>query len=179
MQIKTTENFIQRKQTSCCVVMVCKIKCSHSSTADNSGLLGCDAVPLSNCFLTFWPAWHWILRHYNPSKCLKLLAQQHVTSQTTWILVVLLRVRVTYRYEVFMVLLSSGLKHHVHWKVNINILRENIAPIFRNPKTEKLYYSNGGMYLISMHGILMQKIRIWTKFYSLSEKSPGCNTQVK
>lgn len=147
MQIKTTENSIQRKQTSCCVVMVCKIKCSHSSTADNSGLLGCDAVPLSNCFLTFWPAWHWILRYYNPSKCLKLLAQQHVTSQTTWILVVLLRVRVIYRYEVFMVLLTSGLWHHVHWKVNINILMENIVPIFRNLKTEKLHYPSGGMYL--------------------------------
>jgi len=147
MQIKTTKKSIQRKQTSCCVVMVCKIKCSHSSAADNSGLLGCDAVSLSNCFLTFWPAWHWILRHYNPSKCLKLLAQQHVTSQTTWILVVLLRVCVTYRYEVFMVLLSSGLWHHVPWKVNINILMENIAPIFRNLKTEKLHYSSGGTYL--------------------------------
>lgn len=136
MQIKTTKKSIQRKQTPCCVVMVCKIKCSHSSAADNSGLLSCDAVSLSNCFLTFWPAWHWILRHYNPSKCLKLLAQQHVTSQTTRILVLLLRVCVTYRYEVFMVLLFSGLWHHVPWKVNINILMENIAPIFRNLKRE-------------------------------------------
>lgn len=56
MQIKTTENSIQRKQTSCCVAMVCKIKCLHSSAADNSDLLGCDGVSLSNCFLTFWPA---------------------------------------------------------------------------------------------------------------------------
>lgn len=30
-----------------------------------------------------------------------------------------------------------------------------------------------------MHGIIMQKTRILTKFYSLSEKSPGYNTQVK
>jgi hypothetical protein len=30
-----------------------------------------------------------------------------------------------------------------------------------------------------MHGIIMQKTRIMTKFYSLSEKSPGYNTQVK
>lgn len=29
------------------------------------------------------------------------------------------------------------------------------------------------------HGIIMQKTRIWTKFYSLSEKSPGYDTQVK
>jgi len=146
MQIKTTENSIQRKQTSCCVVKVCKFKCLHSSAADISGLLGCDAGSLSNCFLTFWPAWHCILRHYNPSKCLKLLAQQHVTSQTTWILV-LLRVHVTYRYEVLMVLLSCGLWHHVPWKVNINISMENIAPTFRNLKTEKLHYSSGSTYL--------------------------------
>jgi len=29
----------------------------------------------SNC--CSWPAWPWIQRHYNPTKCCKLLAQQH------------------------------------------------------------------------------------------------------
>lgn len=143
MQIKTTENSIQRKQTSCCVVMVRKIKCLHSSAADNSGLLGCDVVSLRKfsdilaCLTLNTKALQSfkMLETTRPTTC-------HITDNLNPS--VLLRVHVTYRYEVFMVLFSSGLWHHAPWKVNINILMENIVPLFRNLKTEKLHYSSGG-----------------------------------
>ena len=36
-----------------------------------------ENVVIAKSSYCFWPAWLWRQRHYNPSKCLQLLAQQH------------------------------------------------------------------------------------------------------
>jgi len=47
--------------------------------------LPCKNVVTARTNYCSWPAWPWRQRHYNPSKCWELLAQQHITILQTGI----------------------------------------------------------------------------------------------